>query len=142
MENCPITFDAPPDESLRQLLKDAKTIAVVGLSPKEDRDSNRVARYLGEHGYKVVPVNPRFDEILGERCYPDLAAVPEHVDIVDIFRGVDAIAGIVDEAIAVGAGTVWMQLGLVQEQAAEKARSAGLCVVMNKCIKIEHSRLM
>ncbi len=124
-----------------ELLKKARSVAVVGVSPKEERDSNKVARYLKEHGYKVIPVNPGLKEVLGETCYPDLKSIPEHIDVVDIFRSVDAIPGIVDEAIAVGADAVWMQLGLAHEEAAEKARKAGLTVVMNRCMKIDHARL-
>jgi hypothetical protein len=124
-----------------ELLKTAKTVAVVGISAKEDRDSHKVAKYLKDHGYKVIPVNPKLQQVLGEPCYPDLKAVPEHIDVVDIFRSTDAIPGIVDEAIAVGADSVWMQFGLIHNEAAEKARKAGLSVVMNRCMKIEHTRL-
>jgi uncharacterized protein len=124
-----------------QLLKGANTVAVVGISEKEDRDSNKVAKYLKSRGYKMIPVNPKLKEVLGEACYPDLKSVPVHIDIVDIFRSTDAIPGIVDEAIAVGAGAVWMQLGLIHQEAAEKAREAGLQVVMDRCTKIEHARL-
>jgi uncharacterized protein len=124
-----------------ELLKKAKTVAVVGISAKEERDSHRVAKYLKEHGYRIIPVNPGLKEVLGEPCYPDLKTVPEHIDVVDIFRSIDAISGIVDEAIAAGADSVWMQLGLFHEEAAEKARKAGLSVVMNRCMKIDHARL-
>ena len=124
-----------------ELLRSARTVAVVGISEKENRDSHRVAKYLKDHGYKIIPVNPKLQELLGEPCYPDLKAVPDHIDIVDIFRSTDAIPGIVDEAIAVGAGSVWMQLGLAHDEAAAKARQAGLAVVMNRCMKIEHARL-
>lgn len=129
------------EKTAADLLKKAKTVAVVGISQKEERDSHRVAKYLQEHGYRVIPVNPGLKEVLGEPCYPNLKAVPEHIDVVDIFRSVDAIPGIVDEAVAVGADAVWMQLGLAHEEAAEKARKAGLTVVMNRCMKIEHARL-
>jgi uncharacterized protein len=125
-----------------EILKRANTVAVVGISEKEDRDSHKVAKYLKDHGYKIIPVNPKLKEVLGEPCYPDLKSVPMHIDIVDIFRSTDAIPGIVDEAIAAGAGSVWMQLGLIHDEAAEKARKAGLQVVMNRCTKIEHSRLV
>lgn len=131
------------DESLREILKNARTVAVVGVSHKEERDSHRVAKYLKEQGYKMIPVNPKYKDksVLGEKCYASLKDIPGHVDIVDIFRNVDAIPGIVDEAVEIKAGCVWMQLGLSHEQAAQKARSAGLCVVQNRCMKIEHSRL-
>jgi len=129
------------EEEVANILRDARTVAVVGISQKEERDSNKVAKYLKEHGYRVIPVNPGCKEVLGEKCYPNLESVPEHIDVVDIFRSVDAIPGIVDEAVSVKAGAVWMQLGLVHNEAAEKARCAGLRVVMNKCMKIEHSRM-
>jgi uncharacterized protein len=129
------------EESAAELLKKARTVAVVGISFKEERDSHKVAKYLKEHGYKVIPVNPGLKQVLGEPCYPDLKSVPEHIDVVDIFRSIDAIPAIVDEAIAVGADAVWMQLGLSHEEAAEKARKAGLTVVMNRCMKIDHARL-
>jgi len=139
---CELPDYNPPDEEVVELLKSAKTIAVVGISHKEDRDSYKVAKYLKEHGYKIIPVNPKYKEVLGEPCYPDLKSIPEKIDVVDIFRNIDAIPGIVDEAINVGAGAVWMQLGLAHNESAEKARQAGLKVVMNKCMKIEHQRLL
>lgn len=129
---------AEPD--IKALLAGVKTIAVVGISPKEESASNKVAKYLIEHGFHVIGVNPTRSEILGVKCYPDLKSIPEHVDLVDIFRRVDAIPPIVDEAIEIGAGAVWMQLGLEHEESAQKARKAGLSVVMNKCTKIEHTR--
>lgn len=136
------TRKAAQDEGVAtRLLKMAKTIAVVGISAREERDSHRVAKYLKEQGYRIIPVNPGLAEVLGEACYPNLRAVPEHIDVVDIFRSIDAIPRIVDDAIAVGADAVWMQLGLIHEEAAEKARKAGLTVVMNRCTKIEHGRL-
>lgn len=142
MAECVITGSKPTDEDIRTILENSKAIAVVGVSHKEERASNKVARYIKENGYKMIPVNPKYKEVLGEKCYPDLVSVPEHVDMVDIFRGIDAIPAIVDEAIAIKAGAVWMQLELVHEESAEKARCAGLRVVMDKCVKIEHSRLL
>ncbi len=131
-----------PDKGLAaELLKKAKTVAVVGISYKEDRDSHKVAKYLKEHGYKIIPVNPGLKEVLGEPCYPNLKSIPEHIDVVDVFRNIEAIPGIVDEAISVGAGSVWMQLGLKHDEAAKKARNAGIPVVMDLCMKIEHARL-
>jgi uncharacterized protein len=133
---------SPSDETVvAEILRSARTVAVVGISEKADRDSHRVAKYLKEHGYQIIPVNPKCREVLGEPCYSDLKSVPVHIDVVDIFRAADAIPGIVDDAIAVGAGSVWMQLGLSHDEAAAKAREAGLSVVMNRCIKIEHSHL-
>ncbi|HKB69613.1 MAG TPA: CoA-binding protein [Thermoanaerobaculia bacterium] len=128
-------------EEIRRLLSEAKTIAVVGLSDDPARDSHRIAAYLQDRGYRVIPVNPRVGEVLGEKAYPDLASVPVPIDIVDVFRRVEAIPAIVDEAIAAGAKAVWMQLGLAHNASAEKARAAGLDVVMNKCIMVEHRRL-
>lgn len=130
------------DTELKDILANSRTVAIVGLSPKEDAPSNMVARYLKEHGYTIFPVNPMCDQVLGEKCYPDLKSVPGPVDIVDIFRNIAAIPGIVDEAIQIGPKVVWMQLSLKHEEAAQKARSAGIRVVMDKCMKIEHSRIL
>ena len=132
---------ATADRDVRNILCSSKTIAVVGISAKEERPSHMVAKYLIGQGFKVIGVNPRCDHVLGAKCYPDLKSIPEHVDVVDIFRKPDALADVVEEAIGIGAGAVWMQLGLENEEAAQKARRAGLNVVMNKCIKIEHARL-
>ncbi|HET7451367.1 MAG TPA: CoA-binding protein [Thermoanaerobaculia bacterium] len=128
-------------EDIRRMLAAAKTIAVVGLSDDPGRDSHRIAAYLQGAGYRVVPVNPNLHEVLGEKAYPDLASVPVPVDIVDIFRRVEAIPAIVDAAIAIRAKAVWMQLGLAHNASAEKARAAGLDVVMSKCIMVEHRHL-
>ncbi len=125
----------------REILESCKTVAVVGLSAKPDRPSFRVADYLKEHGYKIIPVNPMEKEILGEVCYPDLSSIPEKVDVVDIFRRPEDVPPIVDEAIKIGAKVVWMQEGIVSEVAAEKAREAGCIVVMDRCIKKEHQKL-
>jgi hypothetical protein len=125
-------------EEIQAILRNYKIVAVVGLSPKPERPSYQVASYLQEHGYRIVPVNPGQKEILGEKCYPSLKDIPFPVEVVDIFRSVDAIPGIVDEAIAIGAKVVWMQLGLAEPDSARKARDAGLKVVMDRCMKIEH----
>ncbi len=125
---------------IRQVLASAKTIAIVGLSTETTKASNMVASYLQDEGYKIVPVNPRAIEILGEECYPDLRAIPFPVDVVDIFRPANEIPDIVQDAIDVGAQTVWMQLRLVDIPSAEKAQEAGLNVVVDKCIKMEHGR--
>lgn len=130
------------DREIRQLLETSKTIAVVGLSDKPDRDSYRVAEYLQRQGYRVIPVNPTVDEVLGEKSYASVSAIPEPVDVVDIFRRPDAVGPVVEDAIAAGAKAVWMQLGVVNEEAAEAAEAAGLQVVMDRCMKIEHSRLL
>lgn len=137
---CKSQNPAATEPDVKAILAGAKTIAVVGISPKEESASNQVAKYLIEHGFTVIGVNPSRSEILGVKCYPDLRSIPVHVDVVDIFRRVDAIPAVVDEAIEIGAGTVWMQLGLEHEESAQKAGRAGLCVVMNKCTKIEHAR--
>jgi uncharacterized protein len=137
---CQMPESNPEDEEIKEILKDNQVVAVVGLSPKPDRASHQVAQYLQEHGYRIVPVRPKADEILGEKAFASLKDIPFPVDVVDIFRKVDAIPGIVDDAIAIGAKVVWMQLGLAENQSAQKAREAGLQVVMNKCMKVEHSR--
>jgi len=126
----------------RAILERGRTWAVVGCSPDPTRDSSRVARFLRSRGYRVVPVNPTADEVLGERCYPDLASIPssEAVDVVDVFRRSDQAGTHVDEAVAIGARAVWMQLGVVDEDAAERGRAAGLEVVMNRCPMIDHPR--
>jgi hypothetical protein len=115
---------------------------MVGASDKPDRDSYRVMEYLIANGYRVIPVNPTAEQIQGERSYPSLSAIPEKVDLVDIFRRSDAVPPIVEEAIIIDAPVVWMQLDVVNEEAAETARNAGLQVVMDRCIKIEHQRLI
>jgi predicted CoA-binding protein len=130
-------LNASPEE-IGAILRKYHTVAVVGLSDKPDRPSYQVAQYLQEHGYRIVPVNPGRTEILGEKCYATLKDIPFPVEVVDIFRKVDAIPAIVADAVAVGARVVWMQLGLVDPQSARKAREAGLEVVMDRCLKIEH----
>jgi hypothetical protein len=141
MTECQLPGKSPNEDEITAILRQAKTVAVVGISDNEARDSHKVAKYLKEHGYRMIPVNPKCREVLGETCYPGLTDVPEHIDVVDIFRNLEAIPGIVDEAIAVKADVVWMQLGLSHAEAAERARAAGLQVVMNHCIKIEHSKI-
>jgi predicted CoA-binding protein len=129
------------DQVIRSVLEERRTWAVVGCSPDPGRDSNRIARMLQSRGYRVVPVNPSCDSVLGERCYASLAEVPEPIDVVDIFRRSSEAGRHVDEAIAVGASAVWMQLGVIDEAAAERARAAGLDVVMDRCPAIEMPRL-
>jgi len=128
-------------QAVAALLRAARRVAVVGLSPKKERPSHQVARYLLDAGYEVVPVNPGQTEILGRPCYPDLESVPGPVDIVDIFRRSEDVPPIVASAIAIGAKAVWMQLGVVNREAAAAARRAGLVVVMDRCVKIEHRDL-
>ena len=122
------------------LWREAQTIAVVGLSPKSDRPSNRVARYLLDQGFTVIPVNPGHAEILGQKCYDSLTAIGHPVDIVDIFRKSADVPPIVAEAIAIGAKTIWMQEGVVNDEAAALAQSHGLAVVMDRCLLKEHKR--
>lgn len=124
-----------------KILNKYRTVAIVGLSPDPSRPSHRVASYLDMHGYKVIPVNPHAQEILGKTSYPNLSSVPEPIEIVDIFRSSEEVMPVVDEAIKTGAKVVWMQEGIINEQAAFKARDAGLLVVMNKCMFKEHRRL-
>ncbi|MFC1524154.1 CoA-binding protein [Thermodesulfobacteriota bacterium] len=132
----------PSLHDIRLLLTQAKTIAVVGLSPKNNRPSHQVAQYLIDTGYTVIPVNPGQDHILGLTCYPDLLSIPEPVDIVNIFRRSEDIPPIVDQAIAIQAAVVWMQQGIINQEAAQKAETAGIRVVMDKCIKVEHAYLL
>ena len=127
---------------IRRILSRARTLAVVGLSAQWYRPSYFAAKYMQDHGYRIIPVNPRYTEVLGEKCYPDLRAIPERVDLVDCFRKSADIPPIVDDAIAIGASVLWMQLGVVNEEAATRAAAAGLEVVMNRCVKIEHARIL
>jgi predicted CoA-binding protein len=126
---------------LRHILKESRTIAVVGLSADWFRPSYFAAKYMQEHGYRIIPVNPKYTEILGERCYPDLASVPVKVDIVDVFRKSADCVPIAREAVAIGAKTLWLQIGVVNEEARLLAGDAGLAVVMDRCVKIEYARL-
>lgn len=136
------TMDSLQDLSdIEKLLKQVSSIAIVGLSPKENRPSNIVARYLKEAGYTIYPVNPGQKEILGETCYPDLLSVPHKIDVVDIFRRSEEILPIVEDAVAVGARAVWMQQGITNDSGAKLARNNGIFVVMDRCIKIDHTTL-
>lgn len=127
--------------TLRRILAEAKTIAVVGLSANWHRPSNFAAKYMQEHGYRVIPVNPAYQEVLGERCYPTLESIPDAVDMVDCFRAASEIEPLARSAIAIGAKVLWMQLGVINLEAAKLARAAGLDVVIDRCVKIEHARL-
>ena len=131
------------DQSTRDLLGRARTIAVVGLSDNPDRDSHSVARYLQSQGYRVVPVNPKLSHVLGEAAYPSVTAIPPEmkVDIVDIFRRSEEVEPVVDDALRRGVGAVWMQLGVSNEAAAAKVRARGLPVYQDRCIRVEHRRL-
>jgi predicted CoA-binding protein len=136
------SFRNPDDERIREILRSMRRVAVVGISAKEDRASHGIARFLIGRDLDVVGVNPQLDEVLGIPVYPDLKAVPGELDVVDIFRRSDAVGPIVDEAIAHGAGCVWMQEGVVNEPAALRALAAGMAVVMDRCIYQEWLRLM
>ena len=127
--------------TLRQILKENRSIAVVGLSANWYRPSFFAAKYLQEHGYRIIPVNPGYTEILGEPCYPNLEAIPQAVDIVDCFRKPEDIPPLAEQAAKIGARVLWLQLGVINEAAAQMASAAGLQVVMDRCIKIEHGRL-
>ena len=128
-------------DKIRRILRASRTIAVVGLSAQWHRPSNFAAKYMQEHGYRVIPVNPKYESILGEKCYKSLRDIPEKVDLVDVFRKSNDVMPIAEEAIAIGAKVLWQQLGVRNEAAAAKARAAGLEAVMDRCVKIEHGRL-
>ena len=128
-------------KDLRRILVDYKRVAMVGLSDDWSRPSNFAAKYLLDHGFEVIPVNPKYDEILGQKCYADLRDIPTRVDVVDLFQRAERVPPFVDQAIEIGARVVWLQLGIVHEEAAQKARDAGLEVVMDRCMKIEYARL-
>ncbi len=130
------------NDSLRRILESCKTIAIVGLSDKPHRPSHGVARYLLDHGYTIIPVNPRVDEVLGQPCYPALGDIPVTVDMVDCFRRSEEMLDIAREAIAIKARVLWMQLGVVNVEARNLAESAGLEVIMDRCTKIDHSQLL
>ena len=127
--------------TLRRILESYKTIAIVGLSKNWQRPSNFAAKYLQEHGYRVIPVNPVYDEVLGEKCYDQLHDIPEQVDVVDCFRGAAEIPALAEQAVAIGAKVLWTQLEIIHYEAADYATAAGLEVVMDRCMKIEHARL-
>ncbi|MDQ2917843.1 MAG: CoA-binding protein [Casimicrobiaceae bacterium] len=126
---------------LQQILAASRTLAVVGLSAQWHRPSYFAAKYMQDHGYRVIPVNPRYTEVLGEVSYPNLRSIPEPVDLVDCFRKSEEIPALADDAIAIGAKVLWMQLGIESDEAAQRALAAGLDVVMNRCVKIEHARI-
>jgi predicted CoA-binding protein len=135
----PLVDDIP---GLRRILAQTRTIAVVGLSAHWYRPSNFAAKYMQDKGYRVIPVNPSYTEVLGQRCYPNLTAIGEPVDLVDCFRKPQDIVPIAREAVAVGAHVLWMQLGIRNQEAADIALAAGLDVVMDRCVKIEHARIL
>ncbi len=129
------------DNEMKQILLTANTIASVGLSSNQEKESYWIVSYLKEQGYRIIPVNPTASEILGEKAYPNLSNIPDKVDVVQVFRKPEDVPPVVDEAIKIGAKVVWMQEGIVNEEAAQKAREAGLQVVMNACMRATHRRL-
>ena len=136
------TLDNPSDPEVKELLSQVKRIAVVGLSDKPTRDSFRVARYLQDHGYEIIPVNPMAGEILGQKSYPDLASVPGPVDMVNVFRRSDAVPEIAEAAVKIKPKALWMQLDVQSQKAADLARQHGIMVVQDACLKVEHHRLL
>ncbi len=137
-----MSFGNPNADEIRALLKQVKTIAVVGLSPKPDRPSYAVARAMQRFGYRIVPVRPAVAEVLGEKAYASLAEIPFPVDLVDVFRAAEHIPGVVEECLAIQAPALWIQEGIVHEEAAGKARAAGLTVVMDRCLYKDYLALM
>jgi uncharacterized protein len=130
------------DQMMKDILLSTKTIASVGLSSNPGKESFWIVKYLQDQGYRIIPVNPTAEEILGEKAYPDLESVPENIDVVQVFRKPEDVPPVVDSAIKVGARVVWMQEGIVNEEAAQKAREAGLQVVMDACMRVTHRRLI
>jgi hypothetical protein len=137
-----MNFQNPAPEEIKALLQRVKTIAVVGLSPKPDRPSFGVSQAMQRFGYRIVPVRPALSEVLGEKAYAKLADIPFPVDLVNVFRESAAIPGVVEEALAINAPAIWIQEGIVHDEAAEKARAAGLTVVMDRCIYKDYMRYM
>jgi predicted CoA-binding protein len=139
---CEIPIDNVDDPEIKEILDKYSHIAIIGLSSNEEKPSYQVAKYLMEHNYSIYPVNPKYEEILGVKCYPNLSVIPDPIEIVDIFRKPSAVPEIVEDAIKCGARVIWMQLGIVNNQAAQRAKEAGLKVVMSKCMMVEHKRLI
>lgn len=141
-----MTPAVPPEQqspgTIRKILLSARTVAVVGLSANPLRPSHFVGFYLQRHGYRVIPVNPRETEVLGEQSYPSLADVPVPIDVVDVFRAPDALPEIAREAVAVGAGALWCQYGVINEEGARIAADGGLAVVVDRCLKVDHARYL
>jgi uncharacterized protein len=135
-------FQNPDDDAIRRLLEGVRRIAVVGLSPKPHRDSHRVARYLLERGYEVVPVYPREEQILGQRVFRRVQDIPGPVDLVDVFRRSEELPEVIEDALAARAGALWLQLDGVDEEGARRARAAGMAVVMDRCLMVDHARLL
>lgn len=136
------SFENPGDDAIRRWLEYVRRIAVVGLSPKPHRDSHRVARYLLERGYEIVPVYPREEEILGQKVHRRVQDIPGQVDLVDVFRRSEDLPEVIDDALAARAGALWLQLDCIDEAGARRAQEAGLTVVMDRCLMVEHARLL
>lgn len=130
------------DAGRQRLLSAARVIAVVGISPKSERPSHYCAKYLLDHGYTIIPVNPGQKEVLGLTCYPDLLSIPVKVDMVNVFRNAEDVPPIAEDAVRIGARYLWLQLGIINDEAAQSASAAGLDVVQDRCVKMEHMRLM
>ncbi|MTI81327.1 MAG: CoA-binding protein [Firmicutes bacterium] len=135
-------FQNPTDVQIKELLQKANTVAVVGLSDKPERDSHKVAKYLQGKGYKIIPVNPKYDSVLGEKCYKKVSEIPEQVDIVDVFRRSIDTPPVVDDAISIKPAAIWLQLGIVNEDAANTAQQNNLMIIMDRCIKVDHAKLL
>ena len=133
--------DNPGDETLSQLMEQVKTIAVVGLSSKAYRASHQVSAYMQKKGYRIIPVNPNESKVLGETSYPDLKSVPHKVDMVNVFRRSEHVSAVTQDAMNIGATSLWLQLGIRDDRAAGRARDSGMAVVQNKCLMIEHGRV-
>lgn len=135
-------FKNPDQSEIKQLLEKSKNIAVVGLSSNTGRDSNMVARYLLEKGYNIIPVNPAEDEVMGRKCYKSLSSVPVKIDIVNVFRRSEHVPQIVEEALKIKPGCIWTQLGIYDGPSAEKAAGEGITMIMDRCIKVEHQKML
>ena len=135
-----VTMDLS-DQAKKELLETTKIIAVVGLSPKDDKPSNRVAIYLKAHGYRIIPVNPQYEKILGEKSYKTLSEIPEKVDVIDIFMRAENVIPVVEEAVKIQPKAIWLQLGIVNDDAKSVAEKSGINFVQDLCIKLEHARL-
>lgn len=137
----PLPYQEPDIPTLRRILHENRVLAVVGISANWYRPSNFAANYMLQHGYRVIPVNPAYEEVLGQRCYPNLAAIPEKVDMVDVFRKPADAPAVAREAVDIGARALWLQIGVISPEAVDIARTAGMDVVMDRCVKIEYARL-
>lgn len=137
-----MNWQNPDDETLSKLLKDAKSIAVYGCSPKPDRTSHQIAAFLIEKGYEVYPVHPKAETILGQKVYPRLADIPVHVDIVDVFRKAEFTEEVAKQAVEIGAGAFWLQLGIINEKSFRIAQEGGVLPIMDRCIAIDHRKLV